>query len=896
MNANPAAARLLQGAGSTDATPAAGLSRAEAARRLARFGPNRIVERERWARIKQLVEVVADPMALMLLGSGAIYLALGQVRDGLALLVALVPVLGVDVFLNLRSREALRKLAQAVSPRVRVLRDGAEVELPTEGLVPGDLLLLREGDVVAADGVVRSCANLALDESQLTGEAEPQHKVFAAPRATMEPEEPKQPLDPRAPAAQVEAADAHFFAGSVVLAGQGLGEVLQTGARTRFGGIASLVASESGPTPLERKMRRVVRALFFAALGVALAVFALGLLRGQGAGPALLSALSLAMAAVPEEFPLVFTLFLSLGAFRLASRGVLVRRLASVETLGATTVICVDKTGTLTRGTFVLDVLVPLGRGRASPSPARGTGAVGEYANALPTPGTDDHALLEAAALACEIDAHDSIDRAVLERCITAGVAPAALHAQWELQHDYDFDPSGKHMTHVWRQRSGDAVRVVAKGALEGVLEHCDASPEERARAEAQNALLASEGVRVLAVAEGRPRSASGERLGDERGLHLLGLLGFRDPLRPEVPAAVAECSSAGIAVKMITGDHALTARAIAAQAGLALGEGAVLTGSELASLQDEALLSAIRGASVLARVRPEQKHAVVEALSRAGEIVAMTGDGINDAPALRRADIGVAMGERGTEVARSAADLVLLHDDFAALVATVREGRRIFLNLQRAFLYLIAFHVPIVGLALLAPVLGLPLLLLPIHLVWLELIVHPVSALVFEGEAAPEDVMRRPPRDPGAPLLPTRMVVRSVVSGALITATALLLYVLRLPAGEPIARGIALATLVSGSLLLVFAERAFDATWISVPLPRTARFWGVWAIAALSLPLALEVPPLSRLMRAGPLPLSDWLLALGCAAASVGWRAFSGGPRRRQRREKSARPALTGA
>ena len=811
----------------------AGLSRAEAAARFAQFGPNRVVARERWARVRRIAEVVADPMGLMLLGSGAVYLALGQVSDGIALLVALVPVLGVDVFLHARSREALRKLAQAVSPRVRVVRDGAEVEVTSEALVPGDLLLLREGDVVAADGVVRSCANLALDESQLTGEADPQRKRAHEGDTTPAP------------------ADAHFFAGSVVLAGHGRGEVELTGARTRFGGIAALVAHESGPTPLERKMRRVVSALFVAALGVAVAVFALGLARGAGPGGALLSALSLAMAAVPEEFPLVFTLFLSLGAFRLASRGVLVRRLASVETLGATTVICVDKTGTLTRGTFALDVLVPLGAG------------------------LDERGLLEAAALACEIDARDAIDRAVVDRCRTSGVEPDRLHAQWTLEHDYDFEPAGKHLTHVWLQRSGDVVRVVAKGALEGVLEHCEATPAERAHAAAENALLAGQGVRVLAVAEGRPQRSSGERHLDERGLRLLGLLGFRDPIRPEVRQAVAECRSAGIAVKMITGDHALTALAIATQAGLVLGPGAVLTGDELDSLEGPPLLEAIRGASILARVRPEQKHAVVDALSRAGEIVAMTGDGINDAPALRRAEIGVAMGQRGTEVARAAADLVLLTDDFAALVATVREGRRIFHNLQRAFLYLIAFHVPIVGLALLAPLLGLPLLLLPIHLVWLELIVHPVSALVFEGEPAPEGVMRRPPRDPRAPLLPRPMVVRSVASGVLITATALLLYVLRLPAGETVARGVALAALVSGSLLLVFAERAFDAPWSSTPLPRTARFWGIWAVAALSLPLALEAPPIARLMRAGPLSMTDWLLALGCAAASVGWRAF---------------------
>ena len=777
-----------------------GLTALEADRRLREVGPNRLSDEGR-RRLLELLEPLADPMALMLLAAGAVYLALGEVRDGIVLLVALVPVLGVDVFLEMRSREALRKLSQQLQPRARVLRDGRECEIATESLVPGDLLMLREGDVLPADGAVTFSANFAVDESQLTGEAEPIDKPVGA----------------------------EFFAGSLVLAGHARGEITATGARTKFAGIAALVAAAGGsPSPLQRKTARVVRMLGIVALFVAGLVLALEMLRGEPFGRALLAAIGVAMAAIPEEFPLVFTLFLALGAYRLSSRGVLVRRLASVETLGSTTVVCVDKTGTLTRGSFALEALTPLD-------------------------GATQEELLDTAALACELEPADPMERAILAR---AGSQPIA----WQLVEDYPFEPAGKHMTHLWR-RGGD-YRVAAKGALEGILEHCPHA--DRSRALEENARLAGAGMRVLAVA-GRTSQTRGEsRSADEQDLRLLGLLGFRDPLRPEVPAAVAECRSAGIAIKMITGDHALTARAIAAEAGLPAD--AVVTGDQPPEV--------LRRASVLARVRPEQKHAVVEALQQAGEIVAMTGDGINDAPALRRADIGVAMGQRGTAVARAAADLVLLHDDFGALVATIREGRRIFGNLQRAFLYLVAFHIPVVGLAVLPPLLGMPMLLLPVHLVWLELLVHPISALVFEGEPLPRDAMSRPPRDPKAPLLPRALVTRSAISGSLITALALALFAWRLRDGETAARSLAVTTVIAGSLLLVFAERAMDRSWLQAGLPREPRFWAVWAISALTLPAALWFAPAAQILRLQPLSLRDFGLATAAAALAVIWRA----------------------
>ncbi|MEI8258984.1 MAG: HAD-IC family P-type ATPase, partial [Deltaproteobacteria bacterium] len=547
------------------------------------------------------------------------------------------------------------------------------------------------------------------------------------------------------------------------------------------------------------------------------------------------------------------------GAFRLGKHGVLVRKLASVETLGATTVICTDKTGTLTLGRFDLAEHVAVGG----------------------QPGDDE--LLEIAALACEPHPSDPMERAIAAHCVEHATAVESIHGAWELVRDHPFDPVGKHMSHVWRRRDDPTRwRVVAKGALEGILEHCAADAAARARIEQAHAEMATRGLRLLGVAfrEYTGDATAHGRANDERDLHFVGFVGFRDPLRPEVPDAVRDCLAAGIRIKIVTGDHALTAHAIASAAGIPIGPHGVITGDEIDALPEPERERRAREATVFARVRPEQKYAIVDALCRAGEIVAMTGDGVNDAPALRRADIGVAMGKRGTDVARGAADLTLLEDDFASIVSTVREGRRIFANIQRAFLYLIAFHIPIVTLALLMPLTGRPLFLLPVHLVWLELIVHPVSALVFEGEEPPVDVMRQPPRSPRAPLLAPRRVMRSAVTGCLLSAAVFAAYAWHLPSGEATARSVALVTLIAGCVLLSFAEREGDRGWFRAGQKLGARFAWVNLAVLGSLPLVINVPPVARVFHAAPIGPAYWLESIGLATLAVGWRAF--GSRRR--------------
>ena len=811
-----------------------GLSSVDARRRLAQFGPNRWVKRDRLARIRDLIGVFLDPMAVMLVAAAAIYYALGETRDAVVLAIALIPVLGVDVLLEARSRAALDKLARAAAPFANVVRDAHVLSVPVEDVVPGDVLMLHEGQVIAADGVVHWAANVAVDESSLTGESEPQSKRAWTSETREAPP------------------DARFFAGSLVLTGHGFGRVTMTGVETQYGGIAALVTQTApSPSPLQQHAAVLVRRLGFVASAVAVALFVLSLERGEPWTRALLGAVSLAMAAIPEEFPVVLTLFLSVGAWRLAARGMLVRRLASVETLGSTTVICTDKTGTLTRGQFQATQHVIL--------------------DAL----SSDHDFLATAVLACERHPTDPMERAIGMYAEAHGVSMPDLAAQWVLVRDYDFDAIGKHMSHVWHSLEADNAYVVAaKGAIEGVLAHCRVDPETRRAVLAANDRLASAGLRVLAVAARRTDRLGSGRDEDERDLTVCGLVGFQDPLRPEVPAAVGECQRAGIRIKMITGDHALTAHAVAEAAGILHDDGLILTGDELSALREDERAARIRRTAIFARISPEQKFLIVDGLKGAGEIVAMTGDGVNDAPALRRADIGIAMGQRGTDVARATADLVLLDDNFASIVTTVRQGRHIFQSIQRAFLYLIAFHIPIVALALLAPLSGVPLLLLPIHLVWLELIVHPVSALVFQAEPATPAIMTRPPRDPAAPLLPYHAVVRSALSGAALTGAAFAMYWWQWPSsGEPRARALALSVLLAGYQTLIFAERRAlpDA---SVQLsPRTRVFWIVWCAATLSLPLILFVPPVASMFRVEPPTGTLVLAAIVLGVLAVGWR-----------------------
>jgi Ca2+-transporting ATPase len=801
--------------------PALGLTAVEASRRRATFGPNVLVpERPSTGFLPTLRHIVTDPMAILLAIASATYFALGETEDGIIALVALVPVVGVGLLLELRAEHALEALRRLSSPTARVIRDGAPVLLPATELVPGDVVVLREGDVVPADARLIARADVVADESALTGESQAVMKTLVSDE------------------------EASLWAGTTVLSGRGTAVVTVTGAATRYGAIGTLVARvETQATPLQSLVRRIFLVLSGVALAFCLGVATIELAGGATLAEAIIAGVSLAMAAIPEEFPMVFTLYLGLGAWRLARDHALVRRLVGVETLGATSVICADKTGTLTLGSIELSALWPV-------------------------PGIAERELLETAVLASEPEPFDPLDQAIVRVAASRGVDVIGLH-RGELVRDHPFDPESRSLTHVWRH--GGDVGAYAKGALEGLSGLGVTEPSTLDLARGANVELAAKGMRVIAVSRASPVREDGDRPSDEAGLRIVGLIAFSDPVRPGVAESIAQCRDASVRVVMITGDHPVTAAAVATSLGL--GPIHVVTGAEIDEASDDDLVLTVGTANVFARARPEQKHRLVRAFKARGEVVAMTGDGTNDAPALREADIGIAMGRRGTEVARNAATLVLLDDDFSTIVTAIRDGRRIFENLRRAFSYLVAFHAPLLLTAIIVPLAGAPLFLLPVHLVTLELLLHPTVALVFEADPPSQRLMRRPPRRRSAGLLRRDQLAALLARGIGLTVAVLGLYLGALHAGwtEDEARGIAFIALIVGQFLLVLVERSDDVhVWHRLGDNRVLP----WIVAAtIGLLVVLEaVPPVAlRVHLAAPSP-TGWLLAIAVAAAATLW------------------------
>ncbi len=796
--------------------PYAALSDQEARERLARFGPNVLVPETHGFGFLWVARFFMDPMVVLLLVAGGTYLFLGDRFDATVALCALVPIFLVTAVLEQRSDRALAELKRLASPKARVVRDDKEQIVDASEVVPGDVMLVREGDIFVADGTFVDGSVLVVDESTLTGESHP---------AIKEP-----------PAACV-------YAGTALRSGRGDVLVTQTGTRTRYGRIGKLMSQmHVGPTPIERVIRRLVWQIGAAVLVLCAAVIFVEHGRGSLWPAALIAGVSLAMAAIPEELPMVYTLYLALGAWRLARQRALVRRLASVETLGSASVICVDKTGTLTYGTLeVTDMWTPKG--------------------------VDVPSLILAATLACDPSPFDPLDIAVIrfahERRIDVDADRLVTR--------YPFDPTHRRVTHLWIVPPG--FRVATKGAVEYLLDLCDIAREERDEIVEANARFAREGMRVLAVAGASRDAVGASRSDDESHLQFLGLLALSDPVREGVPAAIAACDRAGIAVAMITGDHPDTAEATARRLGLHTGS--TLTGAQLDDMSDDRLVAALAETRVFARILPEQKLRIVKAFHARGDVVAMTGDGTNDALALREADIGVAMGERGTEVARGAADLVLLDDDFTTIVGAIAGGRRIFRNLRRAFRYLNAFHAPLIISAVVVPVFGAPLLLLPIHLVWLELIVHPTSALVYENDSGDtQELMSEPPRDAHAGFLRRSDWLRPVLLGCALTVGCLAVYFFDLNHGYGVetARGMALATMLFGQMLLVLTERSTQLPVWKQSVKNNPVLLPILGGSLVMMLLMLYVPPLAVAFRvAAPTP-GHFLEALAVAALCTLW------------------------
>jgi Ca2+-transporting ATPase len=753
-----------------------------------------------------------EPTNLLLIACALLYGLIGEPGEAAILLVFVLAIAALDAWQQGRSRHALAELARLSAPRARVWRGGVVVELPPEALVPGDRLRLEEGDRVAADARLEEGVGLWLDESLLSGES--------LPVLRQEPGEP-------------------ILAGSLVAAGRGVAVVTAVGEATELGRLGrSLATVTAPPTRLQRRTRRLTGRLTLLAVALCVGLGSLQVLQGGDGLAALLAALALALAVLPNEIPVVLALFLALGALRLARLGVLARWPAAVESLGSATVLAVDKTGTLTENRMAV---AQLWRWR--------DGALWHAGQPLEEAW---HRLLELALLASRPDPVDAMEVAIQRLAAEQLGEGEHRHPDWPLAHEYPLLPDLLVFSRLWSDPAG-RWRLAAKGAPEAIADLCHLADGPRAELLGAAAALAAEGLRVLAVAtglEGAP--LHGEPLPPAQppdSVHAfafapVGLVGLADPLRPEVPAAIARARVAGLRVLMITGDGAVTARAIAAQAGL--GDGPVLSGPELEALSAEELAQRLVGTSVFARVRPEQKLRLVRALQASGAVVAMTGDGINDAPALRAADIGVAMGGRGTAVAREAADLVLLHDSFAALVEAVALGRRIDANLQRALGYTLAIHLPIVALSLLPLVLPhQPLILLPVHIALLHLVIDPACTVVFEALPARPESMGQPPRAPDAPLLGARTWRRALLQGGLLSLAALALALWpSLAVDGRRSLVFALLLLAGGGLVAWNGDRRHRLSRLAFPL-------------SLLLWLGLmAAPPLRELLRLAPLPL----------------------------------------
>ncbi|WGG52580.1 cation-translocating P-type ATPase [Rugamonas sp. DEMB1] len=836
-----------------DAADQQGLSQAEAARRLLADGPNELPQSRPRSALRQLRGVLAEPMFLLLVACGGIYMVLGDRAEALMLLGFVFIVIAISFVQQRRSERSLDALRDLSSPRALVLRDGVAQRIAGRELVEGDIVLLAEGDRVPADMALLDASNLTIDESMLTGESLPVAKQL-----------PLADDDNTATATLAASAAVYAYAGTLVTQGMGRGRVSATGERSALGQIGKSLAALGGEqTPTQLQTAEIVRRV--AAIGLAVAT-ALALAWWALLGDwlnGLLAGLTLAMAILPEELPVVLTLFLGLGAWRLSREKVLARSVPAIELLGATTVLCVDKTGTLTANRMAVrrlwseqaayDCAADAATTAATQGadPASAGAAAGGHAGRNPAPLQEElHGVLEYAVLASHRRAYDPMESAIGDAGQRLLANTEHLHADWTLVNDYPLSREMLAMSRVWQSPDRRELMIAAKGAPEAVVDLCHMDAARAAAIAAQVEALARDGLRVLGVA--CATFSASELPGNQHDFDFdfLGLVALEDPIRPDVPAAIAECRAAGIRVVMITGDHPATALSIARQAGLPV-DGAAMTGAELAGLDDATLRARLPNTQVFCRVQPEQKLRLVQAFRAAGEVVAMTGDGVNDAPALKAAHIGVAMGAHGTDVAREAAALVLLTDDFSSLVTAVRYGRRVFANLRKAIVFVVAVHVPIVGLSLLPLLFGWPMLLMPVHILFLQLIIDPACSVVFEAEEIEAGAMAAPPRPPEARLFDRAVLERGLWQGGGLLATLVGVYALaRWHSGsDQVARALAFSVLVLSNLGLIQANRVWGrgAGWGRGG--QAGRYFGAIALATCALlAAALGLPALGQL------------------------------------------------
>lgn len=819
----------------------AGLSSAKAKELQQQYGKNELCTQKKESFIKKAFHIICEPMFSLLLVAAIIYFILGEPRDGAIMLIFVIGIISIDVIQEWKTDQTLNALKDLSAPKIMVIRDGEEKTIASADLVPGDLMLIYEGVKIPADGVILKCNDLRVDESSLTGEAEGVWKVSAD---QVQPTEDYWRKD-------------YCYAGTLVTQGTSVVVVDKIGVNTEYGKIGMNVATApEDPTPLQKQTGKLVKsctgiaAVLFALVGVFTYFNISDHTFSDRLIESILSGITLAMAMIPEEFPVILTVFLSMGAWRLAKKNSLVRKLPSVETLGAVSVLCVDKTGTITMNQMTVQDTFALNG--------------------------NCYELCEVMGLGCETDPYDPMEKAMLSHCNEMNLTKESLFCG-ELITEYAFTNELKMMGHVWR-RDGEII-IAAKGSPERILTICELTQEERKVSEDKIIEMSKEGLRVIAVATMKADKDSDipEHITDCK-LTLLGLIGLCDPPRESVKKDIAVCNKAGIRVVMITGDNGITAASIAKKIGMQKSDH-IITGDMINNMTDEELRESVKDVSIFSRVVPEHKMRIVKALKENGEIVAMTGDGVNDAPALKYADIGIAMGKHGSEVSREAADLILMDDNFTTIVETVRDGRRIYDNIRKAVGYVFTIHIPIAFASLLAPMLGIApsaLLFLPLHVVLLELIIDPTCSIVLERQPAESDIMERKPRDPKESMLSATMLIKSILQGLIIFASSFFTYLVVLGDdvnNAPTARAMGLAILMLSNLLLVQVissdyEYAFQSI---TKLAKDKVMWAVNIITIVGLLLILYTP-LAGFLKLAPLTAIQLLVTVLIACASVLW------------------------
>ncbi len=824
-----------------------GLSEATVKEKIAKEGYNELPSSKPKSILALAWGVVKEPMFLLLVACGTLYLVLGDIQEGIMLLGFVLVIMGIEFYQEKKTEKALDALKDLASPRALVIREGCEKRIAGRDVVTDDLIILQEGDRVPADATVLYSVNLLADESLLTGESVPVRKSeWNGTDKNTQPGGDDLPF---------------VYSGSMIVQGNGIVKVTAIGSNTEIGKIGKALESVAEePTKLKTEMSVLVRRLAIIGVSLCMVVILVFTLTRGDLLKGFLAGITLAMAMLPEEFPVVLSIFMALGAWRMSKKNVLTRKPSAVETLGSATVLCTDKTGTLTQNKMTVTRLY---NGSEFFKVNRSTKFPEEF-----------HEIIEYGILSSQTNPFDPMERAITNMGETFLKNTEHIHTDWQMVKEYSLSKDLLAMSRVFIHPENKQQIIAAKGAPEAIFDLCHLAEDKKTKYARAVADMASEGLRVLGVAKALIGTENLPEIQHDFEFEFIGMIALSDPIRETVPEAVRECYQAGIRVIMITGDYPVTAMNIAREIGLKNYQVSI-SGSELKEMSEDVLCERIKEVNVFARVVPEQKLKIVNALKRNGEIVAMTGDGVNDAPALKAAHIGIAMGEKGTDVAREASSLVLMDDNFASIVGAVKMGRRIFDNLQKALGYIFAIHVPIAGLSLIPVfVADWPLLLWPVHIVFLELIIDPACSIIFEAEVEEKNVMNRPPKDINEPFFGAKKIWLSCSQGIgiLLIVFAVYFFGLKLGFSEQEDRALAFTTLIAANIAVILSNRSWTRNIFQIlrTSNRTVKY--VVGGAASFLLLILNVPFLLNLFQFEKISLSEALVCIVLGFSSIIW------------------------